>query len=706
MIIMTSINDLKQKLKTLTSKWHYLKTETDAKFITNETLNSFADYISNTLIPGKIVDNLTSTNSSVMLSAKQGKVLNDNKEDKSNKSSNITADTGSTTKYPTVKAVEDYAQPIGNYLTSHQSLDSKTVTIEKQSTAETGYTATYVLKQGGTALSPKINIPKDYLVKSASLETVGSTPTTLESANSLITGDKYLKFVVNTQENDDITNLIIPVNDLVDTYDADGTTIELNNGVFSVKSNVFADKSHTHSQYLTSHQDISGKEDTSNKVTSLSSSSTDTQYPSAKVVYDSLNSKVDKNVGTFTELQAIIDNASANDIVVLEKDYKNTGNESAINITKALNIDGNGHTLDANNSSGIISSTNQLSILHISDIVFMNANTSAILTSNYLYCYFCTFINNDVTGDGGAINTTKTIYIYNCGFINNSATDNGSSIYSTSTGEINDSFFMPKNLQVYTTSTNTNKIKAINTNLYTGSNEITAATYLNSNTNHSSTSDTYGVGTATSYGHNKVINHLATASYANGESLSAYQGKVLKGLVDGKANTTHSHQQYFEKQNTLPLFSQILNSNITLGDIIDWHAEDDGYPTRTDFLNIFDITDFDSYIHNYAGSITDDVYYYLEAVYNYNANLFDADYLTDHCYYIYDDVWNNDYHLIRNYGEGVGFYYYGVVDYLNVPVDNLTTNDSTKTLSAKQGKILNDKIGDILTIINGTGGGS
>lgn len=33
-------------------------------------------------------------------------------------------------------------------------------------------------------------------------------------------------------------------------------------------------------------QDISGKEDKSNKVTSLSSNSTDTQYPSAKCVYD------------------------------------------------------------------------------------------------------------------------------------------------------------------------------------------------------------------------------------------------------------------------------------------------------------------------------------------------------------------------------------------------------------------------------------
>lgn len=39
---------------------------------------------------------------------------------------------------------------------------------------------------------------------------------------------------------------------------------------------------------LTSHQDISGKENTSNKVVSISSSSTTTQYTSAKAVYDIL----------------------------------------------------------------------------------------------------------------------------------------------------------------------------------------------------------------------------------------------------------------------------------------------------------------------------------------------------------------------------------------------------------------------------------
>lgn len=47
------------------------------------------------------------------------------------------------------------------------------------------------------------------------------------------------------------------------------------------------------SGYLTEHQDISGKEDKSNKVTSISSSSTNTQYPSAKLLYDQLELKED-----------------------------------------------------------------------------------------------------------------------------------------------------------------------------------------------------------------------------------------------------------------------------------------------------------------------------------------------------------------------------------------------------------------------------
>lgn len=44
--------------------------------------------------------------------------------------------------------------------------------------------------------------------------------------------------------------------------------------------------------YLIEHQDISGKEDKANKVTSLDGNSTNAQYPGAKVVYEELNKRL------------------------------------------------------------------------------------------------------------------------------------------------------------------------------------------------------------------------------------------------------------------------------------------------------------------------------------------------------------------------------------------------------------------------------
>lgn len=52
-------------------------------------------------------------------------------------------------------------------------------------------------------------------------------------------------------------------------------------------------------------------------------------------------------------------------------------------------------------------------------------------------------------------------------------------------------------------------------------------------TNHASTSTTYGLGTTSNYGHVKTINGLTQSSHTNGTALSAYQGKVLKDLIDG-----------------------------------------------------------------------------------------------------------------------------------------------------------------------------
>ena len=45
-------------------------------------------------------------------------------------------------------------------------------------------------------------------------------------------------------------------------------------------------------------------------------------------------------------------------------------------------------------------------------------------------------------------------------------------------------------------------------------------------------------------------------------------------------------------------------------------------------------------------------------------------------------------------------YFYTKTQIDNKIADNLTTNDATKFLSAKQGKVLKDLIGDAITYIN------
>lgn len=107
------------------------------------------------------------------------------------------------------------------------------VTVEKKTTAETGYLATYEVKQGGTKVGTSINIPKDYLVKSASVETVS---TANSPVSGYAAGDKYLDFVINTKDSSGTDeHLYVLVSDLIDTYTADESTLTVSSNSFSVK---------------------------------------------------------------------------------------------------------------------------------------------------------------------------------------------------------------------------------------------------------------------------------------------------------------------------------------------------------------------------------------------------------------------------------------------------------------------------------------
>lgn len=108
------------------------------------------------------------------------------------------------------------------------------VDVEKQATAETGFAATYVIKQNGSQVGSKINIPKDFLVKSASMGTVSTADSPQQG---FAVGDKYLDFVINTVDDDETAqHIYINVKDLIDTYTADESTITLSNGQFAVKA--------------------------------------------------------------------------------------------------------------------------------------------------------------------------------------------------------------------------------------------------------------------------------------------------------------------------------------------------------------------------------------------------------------------------------------------------------------------------------------
>ena len=62
-------------------------------------------------------------------------------------------------------------------------------------------------------------------------------------------------------------------------------------------------------QKIATLTDLSNKEDISNKVTSLSASSKDTQYPSAKCVYDTLESLINTNILSYSATMEILTSA-------------------------------------------------------------------------------------------------------------------------------------------------------------------------------------------------------------------------------------------------------------------------------------------------------------------------------------------------------------------------------------------------------------
>lgn len=126
---------------------------------------------------------------------------------------------GTDLKAKTVEAaIAELAKKVGDNKTAGA------VTVEKLAPAENEAFATYVIKQGGNRVGEEINIPKDYLVKEATLKTAAAG-----DGSNIPAGHKYIDFVINTAEGTgNASHLYLDVNDLVDVFTGeDGTEIKV-----------------------------------------------------------------------------------------------------------------------------------------------------------------------------------------------------------------------------------------------------------------------------------------------------------------------------------------------------------------------------------------------------------------------------------------------------------------------------------------------
>lgn len=132
---------------------------------------------------------------------------------------------------------EDNAATVGadGLMVTIPEVDVPEYTIVKLDTATAGYLASYQLQKDGTGVGPVINIPKDYLVKSAYVK----TSTGASDPSGFPSGTKYVDFVINTYDTSSgsgtESHIYLNVQDLMDVFTpGDGIDISDSN-VISVK---------------------------------------------------------------------------------------------------------------------------------------------------------------------------------------------------------------------------------------------------------------------------------------------------------------------------------------------------------------------------------------------------------------------------------------------------------------------------------------
>ena len=198
------------------------------------------------------------------------------------------------------------------------------------------------------------------------------------------------------------------------------------------------------------------------------------------VIADSVNDEVDEvsltddvklnssgSVGTFSDLSTLVENTSEGNILELDKDYQQESNHE-IEISKAMTIDGKGHSIDANKASKVFTINSNVTL---KNILFKNSlgtavsfyNGGNVVDCSFVNCSFeldyslddmdalfdslennasggaiyfkdngtvveCSFVNCSSEGYGGAINFKKRGTVVDCSFVNCSSKGCGGAI--------------------------------------------------------------------------------------------------------------------------------------------------------------------------------------------------------------------------------------------------------------------------------------
>lgn len=223
------IDDINSELEGVATKSE-LSDESEARKAADSALQSqittiSSDYLKSadkTELEGKISDEETRAKGvEEELSTKIDTVVGD-------LSDNYETKVDATSKYEELTGLID-AEESARIEADNELKQSLSVTVETLAEAESGYLKTYVVKQGGVQVGANINIPKDFVIKTASVKSCTEKDKPVEGLN---VGDKYIDLEINTKdETVESTHLYLPIKDMVDAYiGATTTTVKVDIG--------------------------------------------------------------------------------------------------------------------------------------------------------------------------------------------------------------------------------------------------------------------------------------------------------------------------------------------------------------------------------------------------------------------------------------------------------------------------------------------